>query len=131
MATCNSPRSAEWACTHPYTFTCLIVGALALVNTQVHYSGCRIDEVDQGCCGRIVKERMQAMSKKDTLKSAAGKAKNLAAAGAALAGLCTTTPIDDTPEKYAKEVYRASAAESARQRGIDSFDKAEPKSSSK
>ncbi len=59
--------------------------------------------------------------------SVAAKAKSIAAVGAAVIGMNTSSPIDDAPEKYAKEAYRANIVESKRQREIDSTDKATPR----
>jgi hypothetical protein len=65
--------------------------------------------------------------KRGTIGSVAAKAKNIAAVGTAVIGMNTSSPIDNTPEKYAQEAYRANIVESKRQREIDSADKATPK----
>lgn len=71
------------------------------------------------------------IEKNSTIKTVANKAKSVAGVGAAIIGMNTTSPIDSTAEKYAKESYKANIVENARRQEIDGVDKATPGSSSK
>lgn len=66
-----------------------------------------------------------------TLKTVVNKATSIVGVGAAIIGMNTTSPIDDSKEIYAKEIYRAGIAENARRQELDSADKAAPGSNSK